>query len=78
MLFTRKPFIRFSYIRIDGKTNPERRKYLIDQFQNCDDYVAAVLSITAANMGITLTAAQLVIFAELFWNPGVLILYITV
>ena len=60
------------HIRIDGKTNPERRKDLVDKFQNCDDYVAAVLSITAANMGITLTAAQLVIFAELFWNPGVL------
>ena len=61
-----------NHIRIDGKTSPERRKYQVDQFQNCDDCVAAVLSITAANVGITLTAAQLVIFAELFWNPGVL------
>ena len=60
------------HIRIDGKTNPERRKYLVDQFQNYDDCVAAILSITATNVGITLTAAQLVIFAELFWNPGVL------
>ncbi|XP_076549329.1 SWI/SNF-related matrix-associated actin-dependent regulator of chromatin subfamily A-like protein 1 [Osmia lignaria lignaria] len=60
------------YIRIDGKTNPERRKYQVDKFQSCDDYLAAILSITAANTGITLTAAQLVVFAELFWNPGVL------
>ncbi|PBC26166.1 SWI/SNF-related matrix-associated actin-dependent regulator of chromatin subfamily A protein [Apis cerana cerana] len=52
--------------------NPERRKYEIDKFQNNDSYIAAVLSITAANAGITLTAAQLVIFAELFWNPGIL------
>ncbi|XP_076227917.1 SWI/SNF-related matrix-associated actin-dependent regulator of chromatin subfamily A-like protein 1 [Nomia melanderi] len=60
------------YIRIDGKTNPERRKYQVDKFQSCDNYLAAVLSITAANAGITLTAAQLVVFAELFWNPGII------
>nr|XP_033331224.1 SWI/SNF-related matrix-associated actin-dependent regulator of chromatin subfamily A-like protein 1 isoform X2 [Megalopta genalis] len=60
------------YIRIDGKTNPEHRKYQVDKFQSRDDYLAAVLSITSANAGITLTAAQLVVFAELFWNPGVL------
>ncbi|XP_071856734.1 SWI/SNF-related matrix-associated actin-dependent regulator of chromatin subfamily A-like protein 1 isoform X1 [Bombus fervidus] len=65
-------FMDRKYIRIDGKTNPERRKYQIDQFQNCDDCMVAVLSITAANAGITLTAAKLVVFAELFWNPGIL------
>ncbi|KAL0104812.1 hypothetical protein PUN28_016447 [Cardiocondyla obscurior] len=60
------------YIRIDGKTNSEQRKLLIEKFQERDDYVAAVLSITAANAGFTITAAHLVVFTELFWNPGIL------
>ncbi|EFN86322.1 SWI/SNF-related matrix-associated actin-dependent regulator of chromatin subfamily A-like protein 1 [Harpegnathos saltator] len=64
--------MNIQYIRIDGKTTSEQRKYQIDKFQEHDDYLAAVLSITAANAGITLTAAHLVVFTELFWNPGIL------
>ncbi|KAF3426474.1 hypothetical protein E2986_04604 [Frieseomelitta varia] len=60
------------FIKIDGKTSAEHRKCQIDEFQNCDNCTAAILSITAANTGITLTAAKLVVFAELFWNPGIL------
>ncbi|XP_022168575.1 SWI/SNF-related matrix-associated actin-dependent regulator of chromatin subfamily A-like protein 1 [Myzus persicae] len=60
------------YIRIDGKTSSEERKCVCDQFQSEDMYRVAVLSICAANSGITLTAANLVVFAELYWNPGIL------
>ncbi|XP_069705432.1 SWI/SNF-related matrix-associated actin-dependent regulator of chromatin subfamily A-like protein 1 isoform X2 [Periplaneta americana] len=60
------------YIRIDGNTDSNYRKILCDKFQYEEKYVAAVLSITAANAGITLTAAHLVVFAELYWNPGIL------
>lgn len=59
------------FIRIDGNTTSEQRKYFIDKFQFDDNYKCAILSITAANAGITLTAAQLVLFAELHWNPSV-------
>merc|ERR1719225_2372826 len=60
------------FIRIDGGTGSSQRKYLTDAFQTDDNVRVALLSITAANSGLTLTAAQLVIFAELFWNPGIL------
>uniref|UniRef100_A0A8C4HQK8 SWI/SNF-related matrix-associated actin-dependent regulator of chromatin subfamily A-like protein 1 n=1 Tax=Dicentrarchus labrax TaxID=13489 RepID=A0A8C4HQK8_DICLA len=62
-----------SYIRIDGATPSAERQQLCDKFQYTTKTCVAVLSITAANMGLTLHSADLVVFAELFWNPGVLI-----
>ncbi|KAM9287592.1 SWI/SNF-related matrix-associated actin-dependent regulator of chromatin subfamily A-like protein 1 isoform 4-T5 [Morus bassanus] len=61
------------YIRIDGSTPSAERQSLCQKFQSSEKQVVAVLSLTAANMGLTLSAAELVVFAELFWNPGVLI-----
>lgn len=61
------------YIRIDGSTPSAERQRLCEDFQHRAGRCVAVLSITAANMGITLHSADLVVFAELFWNPGVLI-----
>merc|ERR1719384_803653 len=46
------------------------RKTYCDAFQTDDNVRVALLSITAANTGLTLTAAHLVVFSELFWNPG--------
>lgn len=59
------------YIRIDGSTPSAERQQLCEKFQFSSSSCVAVLSITAANMGLTLHSADLVIFAELFWNPGV-------
>ncbi|XP_026273368.1 SWI/SNF-related matrix-associated actin-dependent regulator of chromatin subfamily A-like protein 1 [Frankliniella occidentalis] len=61
------------YIRIDGSVKSEVRKDLCNHFQEQENCLVAVLSIKAANTGLTLTAARLVIFAELWWNPGDLI-----
>lgn len=60
------------YIRIDGTTTTDQRKYFISKFQLDSNYMCAILSITAANAGITLTAARLVLFAELHWNPSII------
>ncbi|KAJ7345934.1 hypothetical protein JRQ81_001884 [Phrynocephalus forsythii] len=61
------------YIRIDGSTPSSERQSLCHEFQFSEKQSVAVLSLTAANMGLTLSSADLVVFAELFWNPGVLI-----
>ncbi|CAE8672392.1 unnamed protein product, partial [Polarella glacialis] len=59
-----------SSIRIDGQTAPAARPALVAQFQEDSAIRVAVLSITAAGSGLTLTAAQTVVFAELYWVPG--------
>eukprot|EP00020_Sapocribrum_chincoteaguense_P001106 CAMPEP_0170737938 /NCGR_PEP_ID=MMETSP0437-20130122/4389_1 /TAXON_ID=0 /ORGANISM="Sexangularia sp." /LENGTH=977 /DNA_ID=CAMNT_0011076349 /DNA_START=12 /DNA_END=2945 /DNA_ORIENTATION=+ len=61
---------RVGRIRIDGRTRAADRADLVDLFQTDDSVRVAVLSITAAGTGLTLTAASLVVMAELFWNPG--------
>ncbi|KAM0954603.1 putative calcium/calmodulin-dependent protein kinase chromatin remodeling SNF2 family [Dioscorea sansibarensis] len=57
-------------IRIDGSTPSSSRQALVTNFQEKDSIRAAVLSIKAAGVGLTLTAATTVIFAELSWTPG--------
>ncbi|KAI9583919.1 hypothetical protein GQX74_010254 [Glossina fuscipes] len=60
------------HIRIDGSTSQQDRGCYVDQFQKNIDCQVAVLSLGSCNSGITLTAADLIIFAELTWNPTIL------
>ncbi|GKV10463.1 hypothetical protein SLEP1_g21819 [Rubroshorea leprosula] len=60
-------------IRIDGSTPASSRQALVTDFQEKDTIKAAVLSIKAGGVGLTLTAASTVVFAELSWTPGDLI-----
>ena len=62
-----------SYIVITGETPPKIRQDCCNVFQESLKVRVAVVSIVAAGVGITLTAAHEVVFAELFWNPGILI-----
>lgn len=61
------------FIRIDGRTNSEQRSVVCLKFQHEPTCMVALLSITAAGTGLNLTAASLVVFTELFWNPGALV-----
>lgn len=62
------------FIQIDGSTNSNDRQRLVDEFQKVDSSSSsprvAVLSIKAAGVGLTLTAASLVIFGEYSWTPS--------
>jgi len=65
-----KEKIKCGYVRIDEKTNPNQRNKLANHFQSQAGVKIAILSITAAGVGLTLTAARIVLFAELFWCPS--------
>ncbi|CAJ0959900.1 unnamed protein product, partial [Mesorhabditis belari] len=60
------------FVRIDGTTSQATRGLHCDRFQIDDNCFVALLSITAAGVGINLTAGSIVIFAELTWTPGLL------
>nr|CAG8468827.1 6477_t:CDS:2 [Entrophospora candida] len=61
-----------SYMRIDGETKSKDREKNCHNFQTNDETRVALLSIMAANNGITLTAADIVLFSELTWDPSAL------
>ena len=61
-----------SHIRIDGNTPIKNRQGMVDAFQEGDVQVA-VLSLLAASTGLTLTATSIVLMAEMFFVPGVIL-----
>jgi hypothetical protein len=62
------------FMRLDGATPAPRRAALVASFEAKDSLLrVALLSIGAAGVGITLTAATRVLFAELSWTPGLLL-----
>lgn len=60
-------------IRIDGDVMMSDRQNRVDQFQNKSDIMAALLSISAAGVGLTLTASSTVVFAEMHWTPAMML-----
>jgi SWI/SNF-related matrix-associated actin-dependent regulator 1 of chromatin subfamily A len=64
--------LRVDFIRIDGQVDSALRQQHCNRFQTDPFCRVALLSVTAAGVGLTLTRASLVVFAELYWNPGLL------
>jgi len=54
---------------LDGSCNISDRRDMVDEFQTNPDIFAFLLSTRAGGLGVTLTAADTVIFYDNDWNP---------
>jgi SWI/SNF-related matrix-associated actin-dependent regulator 1 of chromatin subfamily A len=61
---------KFGVARIDGGTPSAKRQGIVDRFQADPACRVFLGNIIAAGIGITLTAASSLIFAEMSWTPG--------
>jgi SWI/SNF-related matrix-associated actin-dependent regulator of chromatin subfamily A-like protein 1 len=64
---------KVNFIKMDGSVPTSHRHKMVQEYQNNDNVRVALLSVTACNTGLTLTSGKLVVFAELYWNPGTLL-----
>ena len=63
-------FRDYAHERLDGSVRGEERESSVESFQNkTSEIFAMLLSTRAGGVGITLTAADIVIFFDSDWNP---------
>lgn len=62
-------FKKYKYYRLDGGSGINERRDMVDGFQSREDVFVFLLSTRAGGLGVTLTAADDVIFYDNDWNP---------
>lgn len=55
---------------LDGRVAPHKRKPMVDDFQTPGGRKLAIGQVTAAGIGLTMTAARYAVSGELAWTPG--------
>lgn len=57
-------------VQLSGDDDAQRRQTAVDLFQNDDNIKVFVANIKAGGVGLTLTAASTVLFADMEWTPA--------
>lgn len=63
-------FKKYNYLRLDGSSSIDDRWDMVNNFQTKNVFIF-LLSTRAGGLGITLTAADAVIFYDSDWNPTI-------
>ena len=63
-----KPF-KVSYIELLSQHSPKERVEIVDHFNSDETIKVLILTTAVGGLGLTLTGADTVIFAEHDWNP---------
>lgn len=60
----------YTYMRLDGSTQPEERQTLMQRFNTNPKFFIFILSTRSGGVGINLVGADTVIFYDSDWNPA--------
>jgi chromatin-remodeling ATPase INO80 len=60
---------KYSYFRMDGSTQLQDRRFMVEEYQTNPNIFIFILSTRAGGLGINLIAADTVIFYDNDWNP---------
>uniref|UniRef100_J3LG01 DNA helicase n=1 Tax=Oryza brachyantha TaxID=4533 RepID=J3LG01_ORYBR len=60
----------YTYLRLDGSTQPEERQTLMQRFNTNPKFFLFILSTRSGGVGINLVGADTVIFYDSDWNPA--------
>ena len=61
----------YSAVKLTGDTSDKERERLVDEFQGEGGPQVFLTTIQAGGLGITLTAASVAVFTDLYWTPAI-------